>query len=793
MRWAEVVVWTWCLHALDVAGELVSDYNLAIIKLEFGEQLTSEWKECGKQTTTCPVAELASEVASNFKELRKDFDDRPKGTFKPEYCSEFWHNMEVKLENMRQICINEDDLPPACEQMVINTKDFMDSPRFELAILCSLIVPGENKTRVPTCGTLATATIARQKTLTECSSGFNVTRDQCIARLCDLNTRLRWRMRPYNLQMDYVLDRYPPNFVLDGCEEVQSYMFSEEECPNRVDIRGMCDCICNHMSVVTSERCAFTIDAYLLFGRQGVKGLDMSQECESALCTLFDTGSSSGACPYLLLPDEQECNAYQIPWIDTPPCEFLHHSGEDNVLVCLDGHRCNINEESWSCCYNHRGRGRCPKNLPLMCDNLCSGNPTEYCCEEAGKCNPRQCPALLLPYSVTFPSTTTGESTTPFFAEAVPQEEEGFSIRIPTGYWVWLLLIVPLLMGLVLLYCWYRARKAAMMVVHVKPINTFDEEHDKFGGWHVVRKPDVDPTKDDKQTTIVKVIVDELPSEKPLGLELQELKVIRVTPYGARWGWEEGDIIKSIGGLPVDTFEELWGRIQVERDRVPCTFEVERELHLVMAQRQADDQARQAATRSLTGSRIQSRVTSKIDGPSRVSSKIEGGSRISSKIEGGSRLSSKIEGASRISSKIEGASRISSKIERTSDLREAAGDDGQQPVYPEFTEEVDEDEVHHWWTDDWDERAETPSDALPSAVPNWRTMYRDEPEDLHVPAKLKRKPYTGPKFEEEFPVMKPVSMVEEWAAKKPKKASDPKSEVRYVKDAWGREIFRIRD
>lgn len=441
-------------------------------------------------------------------------------------------------------------------------------------------------------------------------------------------------------------------------------------------------------------------------------------------------------------------------------------------------------------------------NMPLMCDKLCSGVQTEYCCEEdrgttslIPSCNPRPCSALLLPHSVLLPSNySVLSTTTPEFPDTEPSKGEGFSVRIPTGYWVWLLLIVPILMGLVLIFFWHRARTAALMTVHVKPLHTIAEERDRIGGWHVVKKPEKDYGSDDKQTTIVKVVVDELPSEKPLGLELQELTVIRVTDYGARWGWEEGDIIKSIGGFPVDTFEELWGRVQVERDRVPCTFEVERALHLVMAQKQADEQARQAEIQARSDH--MRRVSSKMGGSSRISSKIEGGSRISSKIEGASRVSSKIEGGSRVSSKIDGAgSRVSSMIERTSDLRGAAGNVDPQPMYPEFSEEVDEREEMQqgiWWMD-WDERAETPSDALPSAVTNWRTMYSDQPDERAASRKFKPKPYKGPKFADEFPVLKPMSMVEEWAERRPRKEYEPKSEVRYVKDAWGREVYRIRD
>mmetsp|Transcript_82143 Transcript_82143/g.255294 ORF Transcript_82143/g.255294 Transcript_82143/m.255294 type:complete len:662 (-) Transcript_82143:75-2060(-) len=62
----------------------------------------------------------------------------------------------------------------------------------------------------------------------------------------------------------------------------------------------------------------------------------------------------------------------------------------------------------------------------------------------------------------------------------------------------------------------------------------------------------------------------------PLGLELLETRVVRLHAYGAKNGFQVGDVIVDIAGCPVSTFEEIWERIQVERERPPVRFTVER-------------------------------------------------------------------------------------------------------------------------------------------------------------------------------------------------------------------------
>ena len=55
-----------------------------------------------------------------------------------------------------------------------------------------------------------------------------------------------------------------------------------------------------------------------------------------------------------------------------------------NVLECGDGHTCNVRRDPqrWNCCKGHKGRAKCPKNYPTMCnEKLCVGK-TDYCCSK---------------------------------------------------------------------------------------------------------------------------------------------------------------------------------------------------------------------------------------------------------------------------------------------------------------------------------------------------------------------------------------------------------------------------
>lgn len=806
---AEVLGWCLLYWAPIVSCDVINPLDLKVLEKEFGAQLTGEWHECGKQTRRCPVARFAEEMSRAFDPLRIRFDACTTCVHEPQLCKDFFEVMTSKLDGFQHLCIHtENDFPPACSQTVTNTKDFVESDKFQMYVFCSVILPGVNFSRVPSCSRVAKAVVAREHTLSSCRS---MSRTQCVQHMCRLNTRFRWWMRPYNVQEDYIEERYPYSYILEGCADLtldENY-WDPQECEGRLDIAGMCECICGGMAIdaiAGDETCEFEIDAYLLWSRQGVKGLDLTPRCEAPLCSLFD--SQRGRCPYLHLPDMKECKAYQLPYIQMPPCPWVaplsgnrsSDTGEDDILECLDGHRCNVNIDSWSCCaLSHRGRAKCPANLPVMCDYLSSGIDTEYACQQRGRCNQRKCSSLLLPYSLTFPPTTTVETTTPFFPEGALRKDKGFEIHIPDGSWVFLILIAFCLVWCVILVLWYRARKNAELVVHVTPSAKIDEERDRIGGWTVVRKPEKDPDESpDKLKVTVKVVVDELPNEKPLGLEMQETKVVRVLPYGARWGWQEGDVIVEIGNYPVSTFEELWQRIQVERDRVPCIFMVEREMHKEINREHVGlDKGIRPEPPSLL--QAGSRHISKLSGSGSRTSAIRH-ARTESMSGFSSRVTSKIDGPSRMTSKLEGASRVSSKLERDSvsrgsGPRDAAGVNFDDPMAPELVFEESDDggpTLAHWWTE-YDERAGTPSDHLPSAVPNWRTMYYDEPPPPDTP-RLKKKPYTGPKFEDTFEELEPIDIVQAWAKKNAEKSKvDPKSEVRFATDSWGRSVLRMKD
>eukprot|EP00927_Polykrikos_kofoidii_P068300 TRINITY_DN6365_c0_g1_i1.p1 TRINITY_DN6365_c0_g1~~TRINITY_DN6365_c0_g1_i1.p1 ORF type:complete len:539 (-),score=72.17 TRINITY_DN6365_c0_g1_i1:323-1939(-) len=173
-------------------------------------------------------------------------------------------------------------------------------------------------------------------------------------------------------------------------------------------------------------------------------------------------------------------------------------------------------------------------------------------------------------------------------------------------------------------------------------LGTIERDRDKLGEFTRIRKPvirkDANPSRPK-----VKIVVREMPERRPLGLEMQETMVVRVHPLGARWGWKEGDIVRVVAGVPVSTFEELWDRIQIERDRLPITFIVERNGEHAVDLEAAEfvtQQGRMAfegrkGSRSRLGSRSsrqQSKVSS-ISTKSPLGSPMSGHSRTASKLD----------------------------------------------------------------------------------------------------------------------------------------------------------------
>jgi len=706
-----VARWAWrslLLHLLVLIsptyGELgveISKKEESLLVTEFGGPLWVKWQQCLGMTSKCEIGGLLKELAVIFNKLRSGFNGclGKKCTFNQAWCNLFFDAIFPKLENLQTACSRPpiNDWPPQCTQVLVAMNKFQKSHDFELNSMCSIIQPGgtarDGIKVAPRCSSMALGMAKYHNTLSSCSA---FTRGQCIDHFCKINTEFRWRARPRQVQktlpgVNYST-YYPDTYVLAGCEDLTPY--DEKACHIREDVVGMCDCICAGWKDMPPGQavhgCAKNIDAYLLFGRFGVKDLKIESVCENSLCSLLS--ASKQRCPALKLPNMVQCKAMSLPDISRDKCPWRTHSGEDGVLECLDGHRCKPDEESWSCCFKHLGRARCPKDKPVMCDTLCSGSPTEYCCErEPYMCTARPCSPLLVPEEITMEPTTPRVTTT--LPARIRQDDgvAGLTVRLPQGSWVWLILIIPCILGGFCVLLWKRAHKAAEWIDEsLQGAKTPAELiADRNGPFHVVRRPE--PTDDlpSNQRVLVKIVVDDLPVSKPLGLELIETKVARVHASGLKFGWQVADKIVQVGSFPVESFEEIWQRIQVERDRLPVTFLVERRsmapCYLDFRGQPKPDRPdmqediERGATKTGTesddhlrkGSHMQpSRSSSKID-DSRMSSKLEGvvsGSRTTSKLGDhipGSRTTSKLLGGdipgSRATSKLPG-DRATSKL-----------------------------------------------------------------------------------------------------------------------------------
>jgi len=576
------------LHDLlrPVSGEIgvePTDKELGLLAYEFGAELTQKWRQCTGEVRTCPVGRLMKDLAVVFEKLRIGFDAcmGKKCTFDQSWCNVFWEAIWPRLDGLRGSCGLPDkdgkaDWPAACTQLLVSMNDFYNKPEFELRVMCSLVQPGGTKRwgliHQPQCSHLALSMLEYHDTMSGCSE---MGKDQCVAHFCAFNSEFRWRMKPRQLQKTLpgvnISTYFDQDYVLNGCAKAEAVAYSDEDCPLREDVQGICDCLCDGWrkmpKVNPVYQCEKSIESYLMFGRMGVEGLRLEPICEDSLCSLLS--ASKNKCPGLKLPDMGQCKALQLPHIAMEACPWEQHSGEDGVMVCLDGHRCRPDEDSWSCCFRHKGRGRCPKDKPIMCDELCSGSPTEYCCEEDEpsnpKCKPRPCSPLLVPWEITVPPTTVIFTTTIAPSLRKPQEGGAIEIRLPDGSWVWLLLIVPFFLGLFCVYLYRRAWKAAQWVdVNIEAKKTDAvPDYDRLGPFHIVRRPEASQDLPANRLALVKLVVEDLPQQKPLGLELNECKVARVHAAGLKAGWQIGDKIVQVGSYPVETFEEIWQRVQI--------------------------------------------------------------------------------------------------------------------------------------------------------------------------------------------------------------------------------------
>jgi len=552
----------------------IRDAFAALFDETFMQQLVDCQQLAGDNCDVTGLAEYMIEVGSR---LRSSFTQCPTGcSHSQKDCKDFWLAFEENPVALRNGCALTNNWPGACTTFLRELQRRVADETWELSVMCRMIDAGLNLERMPDCKTLAIMTTSSRPSLHDGGCGFE-TRDECISNLCDVYSQFAWRMQPRNLIPEQARVPFDSSYILAGCEHlVDLDMYNRrDECHDRLDVLAFCDCVCPGMSYVNElgiTDCPTIVDNYLLFGRLGIANTSLDALCEPEICEAFSSQRLSDSCRGTRLPGDLECLAMQLPKVlpQNSPCPWLNHSGEVNVLECLDGHRCDINAEGWSCCENHRGRAKCPEQLPVMCDTLCSGI-TEYCCRQEGECTPRGCPVILQRELFYKEETTTVTSTTPEGRAAV--QDEGFTLRLPEGSWIWLMLLIPLFCSIGF-FLYIRCLNKKFEREQVAEGDTvLGMKLDKFGFFHAYKAENVEREETKPRICIV---MSELPDSRPLGLELMELRVVRVHPWGAKHGWQVGDIIVDIAGQPVSSFEQLWERIQVERNRPPVRFTVER-------------------------------------------------------------------------------------------------------------------------------------------------------------------------------------------------------------------------
>lgn len=575
--------------------------------------------DCSQLAPDCDIRSLVENILETSEYMLNLLRRLPTGNPLPfQRCEAWFQAMVTDPVELRDECAERNQWPSQCLDFGRGLEARANNASWELPVVCSLVAPGERLERLPSCKQLVDLTIANQPTLHDRGCNFEWEsdpeypgrkwRDVCMDNFCGAYEQFAWRMRPRNLQDVADEEIFSPDFVLHGCEALEQYNLVEE-CYRRVDVMGFCDCLCPGMADIATDgyaNCPSAIDAYIMFGRLGVANMTFDKDCEPELCRIFNERRLAQGCENQNLPSYHECLAIQLPQVapGDEVCPWKNHSHEDNVMVCLDGYRCNIQNEGWYCCESHRGRAMCPANLPVMCDTLCSGI-TEYCCRAEGQCTPRTCPVPL--DSVVAYEAWTANTTT--LAELVEtKEDEGIDLRLPEGWWISLFFFAPCVCGVLVLCHLHRKRNPPDNGTEGLP-ETMEMKNDKFGIFHVFnadKKDSGDPAK-----PRVCIMMPELPANRPLGLELMELRVIRVHDWGRQHGWQVGDIIVDIGGQAVKTFEELWERIQVERNRPPVRFTVERWNILNTEQEEeAADVGAPKAMRGLNKIKSQSRSTS---------------------------------------------------------------------------------------------------------------------------------------------------------------------------------------
>jgi len=597
------------------------------LKRVYGKDVRNQFDLCASESTRCEFAEIAEQVAFVSYRIREGLIACPTCDYPSYWCKDFWRITVYELGQTVEACEAAKNWPPSCGTMLVMLQTSIAQPSFDVTFLCNIISPPDVSVTgttsaaphvLPTCRDLVDVTMTWTPTMRHCK---DYGKEQCVNHFCKVYETFRWRMRPRNLQESVSPNLYPEDFLLSGCEVYEQHGFLVDACPRRRDIMAMCDCLCEELNegplVVTTRNalqaiqnppvenidCAFNVDAYLLFGRLGAGEVQLHPSCERQLCELFDERRrSQPQCKYAEIPDFVQCTAMTLseikdgqiacPWLQPNFDEMDSFSGlslssgEMDTLQCMDGHRCSIMNDSWGCCQFRRGRGQCPLELPVMCDTLCSGT-TEYCCGKTNSCVTRGCSPILLHFFVyeAVGANTTLAPTT--LRPGLPSKKESFwdNFQISLNFdlagllLLWLALIVPCCCAICVFANW---EKVMRLQESLEPPHRDDpklklEDHsDKIGRFSVIKRPPPDDVGR-KRRELVRIMVKELPEKKPLGLELQELMVIRVHGGGAKWGWQEGDLILEIGGVRVECFEDLWERIKIERGRGhPVAFLVER-------------------------------------------------------------------------------------------------------------------------------------------------------------------------------------------------------------------------
>lgn len=587
------------MTGVDTALINVDETVQANLLQVFGLEITSTILSCNNDAQPgCDIRSFLDKLVEASFELRRSLDTCPAGcTLSQANCDYFYAATSTLAQKLRDECALTNSWPAKCVAMnrLLLAKSL--DPKFDIAVVCGMVSPGINQTRLPTCGQLVAMTVATQKTLSKPKSGgCNFTsKEECLDGFCGAYETFSWRMRPRNLQDKNALFYYPKDFILAGCERfAANFPYDAAQCRRRMDINGYCDCLCGEFNTLVNPSgfdCGAAIDSYFLFARIGVTGIKLPSMCMSELCRVIGTSSSQPQCAPYNLPATRECLAYQFDKVPNASnlCPWLRNSRQNGVLTCLDGSKCFVDGPGdWACCtLGHLGRAQCPLDAPTMCNKLCSGS-TEYCCMQipvdgnaSAACTPRGCSPLFQPQAI-YLNISNYSIIDQLLAEKPGSgKNPTFTLVIPSSWWFWLVLLVPLLAMIAAVLYWrsrlrYRQLQKEVEEAERAQIANSESVLDKLGGYFVVHKQSTDDGATVQKRPIIHIEMPELPMVKPLGLELMETRVIRVHTWGEKNGWKVGDIIVDVGGHPVNTFEEIWDRIQIERDRCPVRFAVER-------------------------------------------------------------------------------------------------------------------------------------------------------------------------------------------------------------------------